>query len=531
MNVNNLNQLEDRIEKPGYLLFLVTVLLFLIIGLVNLIDYNSPETAVFNRYSLPYFGLIVIYTLGVVAWAALLRRPNDDSLLQRTLDFVQQRPVIALAILAAYGGVVWSLLNTAEWLNFPAMQATVIVLMLLSSSLILFYRWGDETRPQLWRKFVVIPLAVILGIEMIVQLLTFAGILPNVTQLTDSFSPFERIYYTDEGYRNGMANSDGWNYPEFRLYPDSYRILLFGDSFIQALQVAPEENLGIVLQGLLNQDLPAGEIIEVLALGNPDYGPGLYLNPPMIDFAIDAYEPDEVIAFFDLGNDFQTITGPDDVEIYFIINEEGTVEVHEDNFWLRHRYQHEVLHAYEGFQPNRFFRSHYFTPQVIQYFLGGEQVAAASAASVTTPAGDLDLPNAFVFNADTNDEAMAIATGHIEKAHAHLAEQGIPLSLVTIPVFADAFFAQDEWNMQFGEADLLLPERELRAFAQANDIPFLGLGAYMAVEETTPTAVQEWYFSNGRGYFTPAGHDMVATTVYNCFFAQTLAAEAGCDAR
>jgi hypothetical protein len=110
-------------------------------------------------------------------------------------------------------------------------------------------------------------------------------------------------------------------------------------------------------------------------------------------------------------------------------------------------------------------------------------------------------------------------------------DKGIAFHLVTIPVFTEAFYVQAEWNTQFGTADLLLPERKLREFAAENDIPFLGLGGYLAASDTSPEQVQALYFNNGRGHFTPAGHQWAAAAVYACFFAQTATPDAGCDQR
>jgi hypothetical protein len=525
MNVEKLNHLEDRIEKPAYVLFLVVVLLFLIIGFVNFIDHDSQDAVFFGRYSLSYFGVLTGYLLGMLGWAALLRRPNNDRWLTTLLDAVQRRPFLGVAILAAFPVVLWHMFTQERWLNLPAFQATVLVMMLLTGGLILFYRWHDETRPQLWRRVIVFVLAGFLIIEIVAQLLAFMGLLPNVTRLTDSFAPYSRVYHSAEGHGNGTTNRFGWYYPEFRLMPDSHRILLFGDSFVQALQIAPEQNLGVLLEHLLNENVQEGQIVEVLAMGNPDYGPGLYLNPPMIDFAIEAFEPDEVIAFFDLGSDFQTASGPEGKELYFVIDENGDVELHPGSAGLLHTYQHEVLHGYEGFQPVHFISSHYLTPQLVRNLMD----PGAISAETPSPPDDIDLPNYFVFYEESNEEALAVATGLIKIANGHLTEKGIAFRLVTIPVFTEAFYVQAEWNTQFGTADLLLPERKLREFAAQNEIPFLGLGGYLAASGWSPEEIRPFYFNNGHGHFTPNGHQWVAAAVYACFYAQTAGVNSACD--
>ena len=100
-----------------------------------------------------------------------------------------------------------------------------------------------------------------------------------------------------------------------------------------------------------------------------------------------------------------------------------------------------------------------------------------------------------------------------------------------MPAISDAFYAQASWNTQFGDSDLLLPEQELREYAATNGMPFLGLGTYMAAQGMSPAEVQALYFENGRGHLTAEGHAFVAEAVYQCFFAQTLPPESGCDLR
>jgi hypothetical protein len=527
MDLENLNTLEDRLEKPAYLLFLVVVLLLLIIGFVNLLDHTSANTGVFGVYSVPYFGVIVGYGIVTLIWASLLRRPNDNAWLTRLVGFVQKRPLYLFVYFFGVTAVIWTLFNINHWIFYPALQATTLALLALATGILVFHGWGNSGPIQLWRKIAVILLALVIVAEIVFQLLTMIGALPSITVTTNSFAPYSRIYHTEEGSVNRMANEDGWNYPEFQLAEGSKRIILIGDGNIQAIQVQPEQNVGVILQDMLTTGETDEPGIEVLSLGYPDYGPGLYLDPALFDFAIDAYQPDEIIAFFDLRNDFQTAEAPNADVIFFETDEQGNVDIHPESTGVRHDVQHQVLHVYEGFQPVRFIQSHYMTPRLINKLVN----PPAARASATN---DLGLANSFVFNEATNDEAMAIATSLIKNAADHLAEQNIKFSLVTIPVFNDGFYAQNNasnWQTQFGEANLLLPEQEIRTAAAEKGIPFLALGTYFAAQDYSTTDIQDLYFSAGRGHFTPEGHEMLGTAVYNCFIAQTVTSDAGCDAR
>ena len=527
MDLENLNSLEDRLEKPAYLLFLVVVLLLLIIGFVNLLDHTSANAGVFGVYSVPFFGGIVVYGIITLIWASLLRRPNDDAWLVKLLGFVQKRQLYLNAYFIGVTAVIWTLFNLNSWIDFPALQVTTLALIILATGILLFHEWGNSDRPQLWRKIAVIILVLFIVAELVFQLLTLVGALPSITVTTNSFAPYSRIYQTEEGSVNRMASKDGWNYPEFQLAEDSKRVVLIGDGNVQAIQVAPEQNMGVILQELMLSGETTNPNVEVLSLGYPDYGPGIYLDPALFDFAIEAYQPDEIIAFFDLRNDFQIATEPTKEAVHFQINDEGNVEIDPSSTGVRHDFQHQVLHVYEGFQPVRFIQSHYLTPRLIDKLINPPAAQAATT-------NELGLANSFVFNDATNDKAMAIATGLIKNAADHLAAQDVKFSLVTIPVFTDSFYAQSnstDWQTQFGEADLLLPEREIRAVAAEKDVPFLALGSYFDASGLSTTDIQSLYFSNGRGHFTPEAHDFVATAVYDCFIAQTVTSDAGCDAR
>ena len=532
MTVAKLDHLEERIQKPGYLLFAVVVLLFLIIGLVDLIDHTNEDPVLFGRYSLSYAVALAIYVVGTLLWASLLFRPNDNRWLTTSLDFIQRHPLLAIATLVVIALAFVAIVVPGQpihgrFLSYPALQTTVFVVLSLVAGMILFYKWGDESRPQLWRKIIVGFLGLLLAGELVFQVLAFFGLLPNLNTPRDSFAPYARVYQNEEGLGNGITNKYGRYAPEFQLLPDSHRIALIGDSFVQGLQVSLDDTVATRLQERFTDPEPGAEPNEVLALGYPDYGPGMYLNNWMLTVNRREFAPDEVIVLFDMGSDFQVVEGPGyDVPYYEYVGQ-GKVQLNLDHFFTDiHNYEHAVMHGHEGFQLSRVLGSHYLTPRVLSTFLSGPVVLADEPAY--RPSADIDAPNGFVFNEKTNDEAMLIAKGHLQMAQELLGFSDTNMSLVTIPAFTDAFFAQDSWNTTFGESDLLLPEAELRHWAELNKVPFLGLGAYLASLGMTPQEVQALYYEGG---FTPAGHELAAQAIYQCFFERTLTPGQGCDAR
>ncbi len=540
MSSNSLDSLEDRIQKPGYLLLLVVVLLFLIVGLVDLIDYIDRDPVIFGRYTLRYFVVLIGYILFTLAWASLLLRPNDNRPLTIPLDFIQMRPVLAIGVLALMGVVMLAMINAgntieATILTLPAFQVTIIVVILLFSGLILFYKWDDESRPQRWRKIIVAGLGVILAVELLLQALAFLGLLPgnlSTTESFDDYSPYSRIYYSEEGLGSGLANNYGRYAPPFELLPESYRIAVLGDSFVEGLQVQKDQNFGALIEEQLATDDPEGSVREVLSLGYPDQGPGMYLSNWMLAAMIRELDPDEAIVFFDLGSDFQTVESAGTGYPYFVYEGQGTAQIDTSSFWIDlHRAEHYVHRGYEGFQPVLVLKSNYLTPRLLGEYVRSF-VEGSDAAASEIPASrnyEIDLPNGFVFNERTNEDAIRIASAQINMAREQLDRADVDIKLITNPAFTEAFYEQETWNTVFGDSDLLLPEQQLREAAGHYGIPFLGLGTYMAASGMTPAEVQELYFDNGRGRFTPAGHEFAAEAVYQCFFAQTVPSDAGCD--
>ena len=489
----------------------------------------------FGRYSLIYFAFIVAYTLGMLAWASLLLRPNDDRWLVKGVGFIQNHALIALAVLAGIALTISLMLIPQmrlhrRLLEYPALQATIMVILLIAAGLILFYNWdNDGAGPQWWRKLAAALLGLIVAVEIIVQLLAFFGLMPSLTSTRDAFAPYTRVYQTEEGFGSGTTNQYGRYTPSFKLLPDSYRIALIGDTFIQGLQVRKNENLGVQLQQALAENGEDDQVKEVLTLGYPDYGPGMYLSAWMLSVIKREFKPDEAIVFFDLGSDFQQVDGPGQGQPYFVYTGQGTAQLKLDAFFIDlHNPEHVVFRGHEGFQLIRALGSQYLTPRFISLLLAEAGLFTPKAEAGQTNDA-IELGNDFLFNSEANDKEMRIASAQINMAREQLKRAGTAMKLVTIPAFTEAFYAQSSWNTQFGESDLLVPENELRATARNYGLPFLGLGTFMAAKGLTPAEVQAFYYDQGLGNFTPAGHAFAAEAVYQCFFAKTLTAAEGCD--
>lgn len=537
--MDRLNQLEDQIEKPGYLLFVVSVLILLIIGFVNLLARTSRGAIIFDSYSIGYFVMLIAYFVGMCVWTSLLWRPNNDRWLQTVMGWIQSRPAVGIAVfiglvIALFSPFIQHRQIKYKWTELPALQAVVIGMALILGGMLLFYKWEDDTKPKLWRKAIITLLAAVVVVELIMQLLSVAGVLPGLTTVQEGLSPFSRIYYKDEGVStHAIANSNGMHLPERLIADDAYKIMVTGDGSLRGLQVAPEENLNYLLAQMVESSDQLPENAQIAPFPTTDHGPGVYMGPLLYEISTQPFfEPDEVIVFFDFRNDFQAVMGSNGRDLYFFAGEEG-LELSRADSALRHDYMHDSLYTLEGMQPGRYLQSHILTPRVI-----GQWFPATAEASdnmrIDAPQDDVSLPNSFAFYDDLNDESMYIALETMREFNEAVVDSGAKLRFVTIPVFSDEFYAQGdtaEWTTEFGEADLFLPERELRALAEEEGISFLAMGDYMQEMGLTTADIQALYLENGRGHFSAAGHEFFAQATYDCFYGQAVDTDGGCDNR
>jgi hypothetical protein len=116
--------------------------------------------------------------------------------------------------------------------------------------------------------------------------------------------PHAYYRHTKEGFSEGYFNSHGFRDYE-RTYekpPGVFRILVLGDSYVEALQVQLEDAFTAQLEKMLNANA-SSKRFEVLALGKMGFGTAdeyiRYLN-----FGL-AYDPDLVVVAFFTGNDFR----------------------------------------------------------------------------------------------------------------------------------------------------------------------------------------------------------------------------------
>lgn len=526
----------------------VLILIFLALwalGLYDIIRHTSvPEKAiVFGRYSPAYFGFILAYAAGFVVVPAVLLLFQPQ--LTQAVTALQSNVLLVGLAFALLLGLGWAIFKVEVVGEYPLMRFAWLALLAVVGLSLIFAGWGQGS-VRLWQQLAAGLLAVVLAVEGVIQLLAAFGRLPGPRKITSGlFIPYGRFYHNQEGLANGLANNWGWPYPNFRNEAGTRQIMLMGDTFIQALQIQPRQHLGVHLERLLNSG--ASPKTEVLAMGNPGFGPGLYLSDTRLRHAMLAFGPAEFVLFFHLGSDFQTVSEPTGYELCYLVDEAGRVKIHPDQHDHRHDLQHIILEGYQPVvDPWQILQTHYLTPKLLK---------PAPPAANGHSGGSLDIPayqavvrkrvqvnpthhsiketdliktpgrSNFMFEKTPGPAArqsLAVATGLLTASQEILQEFGATFRLVTIPAFPPAFFSQfsgSAWSPEIGDYDLFGPDRALEAFAEERGIAFLSLGRCMAEEKLTVAQIKALFFAEGQGHFTPQGHQFVAEAVYRHFYA------------
>jgi hypothetical protein len=520
-------RLSHKIDKADVLLPLVMAGMLWTAGLVDLISHVSPAPQLFGIWSIPFFLALIVYALGFVGLYWLIVPRDSLERVQAAIGYVQQRAWLGLLIVAAAGALIFTILIWDQWLYFPLLSVAMLVLAVVVVGMFLLVNGTLRPPMQLWRKVLLGILAVGLLIEVALQVTASLGALPGYRNLSGLFVPYGHIYQHEEGFGNDGTNRYGYYYPEFELGSGARHILLKGDTFVQGLQVGHDDLFGVQLERQLDA---AGMPASVMGLGNPGYGPGLYADTVLYPFTDAPLKPDEVVVFFHLANDLQVQTSPTDgPRPYYFVNAEGKVEIDPGSYISRHDLQHMIV---PGYDPINLVRTLESRSLVLERFMawwrgfrGQPDPVALLPSAIDLATADQPFgPATFAFRAEGGleaDHAFTIATGLLDNYRARLAEDGVALRIVTIPYFPPAFYAQGDgaWTSTLGEYDLFTPERALVAYAQANGIDILPLGAELQASGLTREQVRALFFREGSGHFTPAGHTWVAQAVYENLYA------------
>ncbi len=535
------DRLQPWIDQAEYLILLIMGFMAWSAGWVNLLSFQPFQsgTGILGRYPLPIFVLLVAFTVGFGAWLYVIVSLRALHWLKRRIAAAQRTPLVFVLAWIVFIGVVWSMIRFAIWRQLPLLQASVLILFVIFNILMLLTKPQADAPTRAWQKIALGVFAALFALEIILQALAAVGALP-ITNVSGLTVPYGRIYQTDQGFANGRTNQYGWYYPDLRLEPDSRRIILNGDTFIQAVQINTADHLGVQLERLISAQ-PDAPTTEIIVQGMLGYSSGQFLSWELWQYIWEPLEPAEIVVFFHMANDWQTSFDERGRYPRVSIEEDGSAQVERADRGFWHTLAHITISGHDPANPILTVFSHWLTYNIAADALRGvfnleprypeiplnmadatpDQPFGAASFIYTDPDGALA------------EQAYALAAAQIATYADYMAERGVRVRLVTIPYFPAAFFAQpdgSDWDTVIDGIDLSLPEARLRSAAAANGVPFLSLLETMQAADLSVDAIAAQYFDDGAGHFTPDGHTWVAQALFACFYddAPDRAPLAGC---
>jgi len=425
--------------------------------------------------------------------------------------------VFALCLLS----VGFALLCVLQILTFYTDRRLYLVFGACSLSVLLWISLNERMR--LLRRGILLLATWGVLIEGTLQVVALFGLLPGVN--ISYPIPYSRLYWTKEGFSNGLRNSMGFHYPKSRFASDVHRVAILGDSFVEAVQVSERENLGVLLEKKLCEEKIRCET-EVIGFGESGYGPAHYYE--LLKLVVQDSAPNEVILLFYLGNDFRNLlqevqeTPPGDYIYYRNIGESKDIELDPGSAAV-------VSYLGESWQRYRnrpfadlprslatYLISTHLVRQIPGLIANYRKVEKEDAVS----RGISD----FVFEDSPRDlsiKAFSLNRELLRKMADLTRDKGVRLRVVTVPFFPRAFFTAQsvaDWDLRYEGYDYLSPERELANQCAAFGIDFLPMGETFRREGWTSERIEKLFFANGQGHFTPDGHQHYADVISKRWF-------------
>jgi hypothetical protein len=321
-------------------------------------------------------------------------------------------------------------------------------------------------------------------------------------------------WYTGEGRAFVSVNSAGWRDREHSVAkPEGvYRIVVLGDAYAEAMQVALEDTYWAQLpQRLEGCGFQHGKRIEVLNFGVRDYGTGqAYLA---LERAALRYRPDLVLLQFDNGNDVRDNSHALDRlrgRPYFRLDGEGRLYL-DATFTSQERYRRLAS------APSRMFRAVADHSRALQFARSVPEMSLFARAYAKPSGNEAGLEvKALAAPADAQwEEAWRVSEALILKVRDLAARHGARTAVVTVP-FALEVHPDVAWRSRvqakYGVSDLAYPDRRVVAFARQHGM----LGVLLSEEMkalATASGKHLYGYENrelGFGHWNELGHRSAA---------------------
>jgi hypothetical protein len=310
--------------------------------------------------------------------------------------------------------------------------------------------------------------------------------------------------YNQEGYSEGKINSNGLRDHEIphAKKEGETRILVLGDSFMEAFQVNIDSSFTKLLQKFANEALP-GSNVTVINGGRSGMGTAeeyLWYKKEGVK-----YNPDIVLLAFYAGNDFRdnskTLTGTRPLKPYIVFSDDGSFAADlsfKDSrlFALR-----SLLHLFCG-------RS-VLAAETVRRIRTASAMFAKQTASAKPCAFDLDVFNE---NPDSAwDSAYAVTEKQIALLRNEVISNSSEFCIMLIP---DSYQTEQPESECVKGRDLLKPNKFLREAAASRRIPLFDLFDTFDSEHRQNGSHMYGFGENlGNGHWNEKGHMLAAKTI------------------
>ncbi len=349
------------------------------------------------------------------------------------------------------------------------------------------------------------------------------------------FTYIPQAYYrhTKEGYSEGRFNSHG-----FRDYERTYekpsgvfRILVLGDSYIEALQVQLEDSFTALLEKSLNAQ-GSSTRFEVLGLGGSGFGTAdEYLR--YLNFGA-AYHPDLVILAFTTGNDFHNnskVLNREGFSFYYEFDEQRNLVLDRS---LIDAYEKGMTYSKQLFEELKT-KSHLLTLLSQRVYLLRRQLLEASLAQVQKEErlGLGSLPRLDVFsnlNIYRSDlpplwkEAVEITKGIIVKFKRSVEQSGSKFLLISLSNAEQVHFELGtelekhyQTKLDYEQADRFLEECAIE-----HNVQFLKLMPAFREYHRKTGEYLHGFGTSHQGHWNQTGHRLAAELTFEFLTKQHL---------
>jgi hypothetical protein len=335
-------------------------------------------------------------------------------------------------------------------------------------------------------------------------------------------------YYrqTKEGIFEGYFNSHGFRDRErsYQKAANSFRILVLGDSQVEAVQVALQDSFPAILEKALNEHSSSLRF-EVLSLGQSGFGTAdeymRYLN-----FGVD-YSPDLVLLAVMTANDFQDnskVLSWDSPRFYFVFDKEGNLVLDRS---LLDAYEKDMTLSRKLFQS---LKSKSYLASLIseRLFLLRQQFHRAQFEAnhrVYPPGrkigedgqlGEFSELNIYLPQMSASwQEAVEITKGLILKFRSSVEERGAKFVLITLSNAEQSHPEKaEQLNRQYGRSfDFEQPDRILKEFAKRESITLLQIAPAFREYHLKTGKYLHGFGSSIEGHWNESGHRLAAEEI------------------